>query len=251
MKTKKIAVVMGGPSAEREVSLNTGGAILSALQEKGYQAVGIDLDPKQIIHQLQAEKIDIVFNAIHGKFGEDGALQGALDMIGLPYTGSGVLASAVAMDKSISKRLFEAAGLPIAPSMIYDKTASSLEAICSDIKAQFAFPLVVKAAEQGSSIGVYILQQADELPKAVEEAFSYCRHIVVEKFIDGMELTVGVIGNTTAEALPIIEIVPHSGCYDYHSKYTKGATEYIVPARIDEATTKKVQRLAEQTFSLL
>ena len=251
MKNKKIAVVMGGPSAEREVSLNTGNAILQALQEKGYQAIGIDLDPQNIISQLQQEKIDIVFNAIHGKFGEDGALQGALDMLGIPYTGSGVLASAITMDKSVSKRIFESAHLPIADSKIYDQYNSTIADICEDIKQKFSFPLVVKAAEQGSSIGVYILGNVTELTAAVTSAFGYCRHIIVEAFIDGSELTVAVMGNKTAQALPIIEIVPHSGRYDYHSKYTKGATEYIVPARIDEAVTKHFQQLAEEAYRLM
>jgi D-alanine--D-alanine ligase len=251
MKDKKIAVVMGGPSAEREVSLNTGNAILKALQEKGYHVVGIDLDPKRIASQLQEEKIDIVFNAIHGKYGEDGALQGALDMLGIPYTGSGVLASAITMDKSISKRLFAAADLPTAPSEIYDQYSATFAEICEDIKQKFAFPLVVKAAEQGSSIGVYILSSADELAAAVSKAFSYCRHIVVEAFIDGSELTIAVMGNKEAHALPIIEIVPHSGRYDYHSKYTKGATEYIVPARLDNEVTQQLQQLAEKTYRLV
>ncbi|MBU2702985.1 D-alanine--D-alanine ligase [Sporomusaceae bacterium BoRhaA] len=251
MKNKKIAVVMGGPSAEREVSLNTGNAILKALQEKGYKAVGIDMDPKQIASQLQEEKIDIVFNAIHGKFGEDGALQGALDMLGIPYTGSGVMASAITMDKSISKRLFVAAGLPTAPAEIYDQYSLGLDDICQDIRKKFTFPLVVKAAEQGSSIGVYILEDESGLQDAVRNAFGYCRHIVVEAFITGSELTVAVMGNKEAHAFPVIEIVPHSGRYDYHSKYTSGATEYIVPARLDEQTTHKLQQLAEETYRLV
>lgn len=250
MKNKKIAVVMGGPSAEREVSLNTGNAILQALKEKGYQVIGIDLDPQRIASQLQEEKIELVFNAIHGKFGEDGALQGALDMMGIPYTGSGVLASAITMDKSISKRLLAAANLPTAPSEIYDQYSLKVADICEDIKKKFSFPLVVKAAEQGSSIGVYILNSADELAEAVTKAFSYCRHIVVEAFIDGSELTIAVMGNKEAHALPIIEIVPHSGRYDYHSKYTKGATEYIVPARLDAEVMLHLQKLAEQTYQL-
>ncbi len=251
MKTKKIAVVMGGPSAEREVSLNTGNAILQALQSKGYQAVGIDMDPKRIVSQLQQANIDIVFNAIHGKFGEDGALQGALDMLGIPYTGSGVLASAITMDKSISKRLFTAAGLPTAAAEFYDQYSLTVEAACEDIKRKFTFPLVVKAAEQGSSIGVYILDNASELEAAVTKAFSYCRHIVVEAFISGSELTIAVMGNKAAHAFPVIEIVPHSGRYDYHSKYTKGATEYIVPARLDEKTADYFKQLAEQTYQLV
>lgn len=250
MGNKKVGVLMGGPSAEREVSLNTGRAILAALQEKGYDAIGIDLDPPRFIEQVKEAKIDIVFNAIHGKFGEDGALQGALEMMGIPYTGSGVLASAVAMDKAISKRLFQAAGIPTPRSRIYSE-AERGRPLAAEIQAEFGVPVVVKAAAQGSSIGVVIVERQEDVASAVNEAFQYSDHIVVEEFISGKELTVAIIGGEKAEALPIIEIVPSSGRYDYHSKYTRGATEYIVPARLADDVTLQIQRIAVAVFELL
>lgn len=250
MGNKKVGVLMGGPSAEREVSLNTGRAILAALQEKGYDAIGIDLDPPRFIEQLKEAKIDIVFNAIHGKFGEDGALQGALEMMGIPYTGSGVLASAVAMDKAISKRLFQAAGIPTPRSRIYSETEKG-RPLAAEIQAEFGVPVVVKAAAQGSSIGVVIVEKQEDVASAVDEAFKYSDHIVVEEFITGKELTVAILGGETVEALPIIEIVPNSGRYDYHSKYTRGATEYIVPARLEDNVALQIQRIAVAVFELL
>lgn len=250
MKHKKIAVLMGGPSTEREVSLNTGRAIVDALQSKGYDVTGIDLDPCRLLAQIQAAGADVVFNAIHGLYGEDGAVQGALDMAGIPYTGSGVAASAIAMDKAICKLLFTAAKIPTASYQIFSVN-QNMEHMLEEISTNFKFPVVVKAATQGSSIGVYIVDNKRELPDAVREAFTYSRQIVVEEFIKGRELTVAVIGGDPVRSLPVIEIAPHSGRYDYQSKYTKGATEYIVPAHLAEALTADIQKTAAAVFSLI
>jgi len=249
VKNKKIAVLMGGPSTEREVSLNTGGAILAALQEKGYQAIAMELAPLQFVEQIKAENIDVVFNAVHGKFGEDGTIQGTLELLGIPYTGSGMLASAVAMDKVISKRLFMADGIPTPRSLFFARTTET-KAVLAEISQQFSLPVVVKAASQGSSIGVSIVSEQDLLEAAVTEAFGYSEQIVVEEFIKGKELTVAVIGDENVEALPIIEIVPHSGRYDYRSKYTKGCTDYIVPARLESKAAEQIQSLAVKAFQL-
>lgn len=251
MKNKKIAVVMGGPSAEREVSLNTGRAILTALTEKGYHAVGIDLDPRRLIEQLEQEKIDVVFNAIHGLYGEDGLLQGTLEMLGIPYTGSGVLASAMAMDKSVSKRMFMSAGIPTPRSRLYNKQDVDIDVLTKEIQEAFGVPVVVKAAAQGSSIGVIIVEDVADIKFAITEAFKYSGHIVVEEFIRGKELTVSILGSEQPKALPIIEIVPQSGRYDYTSKYTKGATEYIVPARLEAKLAEDIQRIALDAYKLL
>ncbi|CUH94039.1 D-alanine-D-alanine ligase [Propionispora sp. 2/2-37] len=247
---KKVAVVMGGPSAEREVSLRTGGAILDALREKGYHAVGLELVPETFVTQIKKEQIDVVFNAVHGKFGEDGVLQGGLELLHIPYTGSGVLASAMAMDKSVSKRLFLSANIPTPRSCFFNKQ-DDRQSVINDILARFAIPVVVKAAAQGSSIGVTIVEEAGALPMAVEKAFAYCDDILVEEFIKGREVTVAVWGNEKPEALPVIEIVPHSGRYDYHAKYTSGATEYHVPAQLDASTTQQVMHAAVGAFSVL
>jgi len=250
MKTKKIGVLMGGPSTEREVSLNTGRAVLEALREKGYNAVGIDFEPRRFVEQLREANIDIVFNALHGRYGEDGALQGALDMLGIPYTGSGLLASAIAMDKAVSKRLFQAAGIATPRSVIFEKGQKGPNLI-DEIKTKFTLPVVVKPATQGSSIGVSIVNQEQDLPSTIDEAFQYSDQILVEEYIRGKEVTVAIMGGNPPQALPIIQIVPHSGRYDYHSKYTKGATEYLVPAPLPEAVTANVQALALAAFTLL
>lgn len=241
---------MGGPSDEREVSLNTGRAILSALQAKGYNAIGIDLEPASFVAKILDEKIDIVFNAIHGKYGEDGKLQGALDLLGIPYTGSGVLASAIAMDKGVTKRIFLSAGVPTPRSKLYTKDEMSA-ALSAKIKEEFGIPVVVKSAAQGSSIGVYIVEDPNNLEEAVTQAFKYSDSVLVEDYIKGKEVTVAVIGNNVQRALPVIEIAPHSGRYDYHSKYTKGATEYIVPAKLDDVVTANLQSIAVDAVKAL
>nr|MBP8036658.1 D-alanine--D-alanine ligase [Negativicutes bacterium] len=251
MQRKKIGVLMGGPSAEREVSLNTGKAIVAALQEKNYNVVGIDLDPAHFVQQLQEHQIDIVFNALHGLYGEDGKLQGALEMLGIPYTGSGVLASAMAMDKAVSKRLFQSAGIPTPRYQLLKRRERMGEAILNGILDEFEVPFVVKPSTQGSTIGLTIVQEPEELAVALEKAFNYDSEVLVEEFVDGSELTVGILGGLQPEALPIVEIVPYSGIYDYHAKYTKGATEYFVPARVDEATTRLTQEVALAAFKIL
>lgn len=241
---------MGGPSAERAVSLNTGAAILLALQEKGYHAVGIDLDPARFMEQLTEAGIEVVFNAVHGKYGEDGVLQGTLELLGIPYTGSGVLASAMAMDKGITKRIFQSANIPTPRSNLFTKSDRTRDLV-AEILANFNIPVVVKSASQGSSIGVVIVKDSKELPEAINQAFQYSDTMLVEEFITGKELTVAIWGTDEPEALPIIEIVPHSGCYDYQSKYTKGATEYIVPAKLTDVTKSIVQKVAVEAFTKL
>jgi D-alanine-D-alanine ligase len=251
MKDKKIAVVMGGPSAEREVSLNTGKAVLLALQEAGYKnVVGIDLEPTRFVEQLREARVEVVFNAVHGQYGEDGILQGALELLGIPYTGAGVLSSAMAMDKGISKRMFLSASIPTPRSLLLTKADLSRDLV-SEIKSDFSIPVVIKSASQGSSIGVAIVEENENLLKAIQHAFQYSNTILVEEFIKGRELTVAIWGKDDPEALPIIEIVPYSGRYDYHSKYTKGATQYIVPAELTDEVTLCVQKVALEAFTIL
>lgn len=247
---KKIAVVMGGPSAEREISLVTGNAIAAALEEKGHAVVRIDLEPKKITEQLAQSGADIVFNAVHGLYGEDGRLQSVLEMLGMPYTGSGVLASALAMDKVASKRIFQAAGISTPNSLIFTRAEEKeAEAI---IFTKFSLPVVVKPASQGSSIGVEVVKEREHLIKAMENAFTYSNEVLVEEFISGEELTVAMMEiNGEVHAFPVINIRPRSGAYDFKSKYTKGETEYLVPAPLPEATTKHVQKLAIAAYKVL
>ena len=248
MNQKKIVVIMGGTSTEASVSRHTCTAILNALKSKGYNAVGMELKPQNFAEQIKASHCDIVFNALHGKFGEDVVLQGTLDMLGIPYTGSGVLAAAVTMDKAASKRVFLGAWISTPRSKTYHRFA--MEQALQEIQQEFSLPFVVKAASQGSSIGVVIVEEPAALKEALAEAFQYDDEVLVEEFIQGKELTVAVWGDAEKqEAFPIIEITTTSGRYDYESKYTKGASTHIIPARVSAELTKKIQQLAMDTFA--
>lgn len=249
-KNQVVAVVMGGPSAEREVSLNTGAAIANALRECGYtNVVEIDLDPRNFGKQLAESKAEVVFNAVHGLYGEDGRLQTLLEIREMPYTGSGMIASVSCMDKVITKRMLRDAGISTPACLIVNKKESGIK---EKIMQRFSLPVVIKPASQGSSIGVEIVKEEKQLDEALANAFKYSRDILVEEFIGGKELTVSMMQKDgEVVALPVIHIAPHSGMYDYHSKYTKGATEYICPADLDEETTKKVQEISKQAYEVL
>lgn len=249
-KNQVVAVVMGGPSAEREVSLNTGAAIADALREYGYtNVVEIDLDPRNFGKQLAESKAEVVFNAVHGLYGEDGRLQTLLEIREMPYTGSGMIASVSCMDKVITKRMLRDAGISTPACLIVNKKESGIK---EKIMQRFSLPVVIKPASQGSSIGVEIVKEEAQLDEALANAFKYSRDILVEEFIGGKELTVSMMQKDgEVVALPVIHIAPHSGMYDYHSKYTKGATEYICPADLDEETTKKVQEISKQAYEVL
>ncbi|MBQ7478375.1 MAG: D-alanine--D-alanine ligase [Selenomonadaceae bacterium] len=249
MNQGKIVVVMGGTSTEAEVSRRTGKAIVDALKSKGYCVEGMELEPMHFAGQIRESGCAIVFNALHGKFGEDGLLQGTLDMLGIPYTGSGVLAAAVTMDKAASKRVFLAEGISTPRSRMFHNFDMKRN-LAAEIEKEFSIPVVVKATSQGSSIGVYIVESHGELEKALKEAFRYNDEVLVEEFIKGKELTVAVWGNAEKmEAFPIIEITTLSGRYDYESKYTKGASSHIIPARIPEDTAEAVKELAVKSFA--
>lgn len=249
MNNGKIIVVMGGTSTEAEISRQTGTAILKALQSKGYNAEGMELHPQTFAREIAAAKPAIVFNALHGKYGEDGLIQGTLDMLGIPYTGSGVLAAAITMDKAASKRVFIAEGISTPKAHSYYRFENEQRNLAAEIEHEFGLPVVVKASSQGSSIGVYIVEQSADLASALTDAFKYDNEVIVEQFIRGKELTVAVWGNEKKqEAFPIIEITTTSGRYDYKSKYTKGASTHIIPARVSAEKTKEIQALAVKTF---
>lgn len=222
---KRIGVLMGGLSSEREVSLATGAAILKALTERGYDAAGIDVG-RDIAARLAAEQVGIAFNALHGKFGEDGAIQGLLEVLGIPYTGSGILASAMGMNKTVSKALFRSAGLTVGP---YAAVARGDRKALAAAREQIGLPLVVKPVAEGSSVGVSVVRQPQEFDAAAELAFRYDREILVERYIRGMEVQVGVLGE---RALGAIEIVPKDSFYSYQAKYEAGMSEHFYPARI-------------------
>jgi D-alanine--D-alanine ligase len=248
---KRVVVVMGGPSAEAEVSMATGSAIAKALRTKDYyEVIELKLDPKNFTNDIIALKPDLVFNAVHGLYGEDGRLQSVLDMLEIPYTGSNVIASAVAMDKVISKKIFIADNICTPKSLFLNiKDKSDFKAL---ILEKFTLPIVVKPASQGSSIGVEIVKTEDRLILALEEAFKYCDDVLVEEFITGYELTASVLKEKDALIVfPVIKIVPNSGVYDYKSKYTKGSTSYFCPAPISKQITEKVQQMAIDAYKSL
>ena len=245
MKDKHIIVLMGGPSAEAEVSRRTGAAIAEALITKGYHVSTLELNPRTVLQDIENLKGDVVFNAIHGRYGEDGALQGLLEMAEIPYTGSGIMAHSVGMNKKVSKDVFKGAQIPTAESVSYNGNLQSKEDIIKDIEAKFSLPVVLKPATQGSSIGVTIVKEQGQLAKAVTEALTYDPILVVEQYLNGREFTVSVLDG---KALAIIEIIPHSGEYDYTSKYTAGATDYLVPAPISDTMTKEMQAIGELVY---
>lgn len=252
-KQDAVAVIMGGPSSEAEISKVTGAAIADALTEKGYQVTRIELEPAKLGQQLAACGAKVVFNAVHGMYGEDGRLQSMLEALGLPYTGSRVLASAVAMDKAATKRFLLAEKISTPKCLIFSRRqAGDLTQLQARIEEQFGLPVVIKAASQGSSIGVVIVKEAGEIVPALREAFEFSENVLVEECIKGKELTVAMMEKDgVPEALPVIMIAPHSGSYDFHSKYTKGATDYLVPAPLSEEVTRHVQELALQTYLAL
>ena len=243
MLTKKIGVLLGGLSAEREISLKTGNASLRALQQLGYDAVAIDV-AHNLPEQLQEAGVEIAFIALHGRFGEDGRVQGLLEMLQIPYTGSGVLASSVAMDKVISKQLLLHHELwtPGFDFMRPGDSAVDLLQRCNHL------PLVVKPSREGSTIGITIARSHEDLHAGIELAADLDGTVLVEDFIDGEELTVSVLNG---KALPIIQIVPKSGFYDYQAKYNSGDTEYLLPAPIDSDIYQQVQQAAIKACSVL
>lgn len=231
---KKIGVLMGGLSSERSVSLDTGNAILEALIEKGYDAVPVDVsrDAAQLIRRAGVE---IAFIGLHGKFGEDGAIQGMLEIMGIPYTGSGILASAMGMNKIASKAVFKAKGLKVGQYRVVD--AGDRDQLAS-APAEIGFPLVVKPCSEGSSVGVSLVHNHAEFGPAIALAFKYDREILVERYIRGKEIQVGILGN---RALGAIEIVPKkSEFYDFEAKYKKGMSDHFFPARIPGPVYKQV-----------
>jgi len=231
---KKIGVLMGGLSAEREVSLASGNAVLKALREKGYDAVGIDAG-RDLGEQLRKEGVEIAFNGLHGKFGEDGAVQGLLELAGIPATGSGILASALGMNKILSKIVFQANGLHVGP---YLMVRTDRREVLNEVPSILAYPVVVKPSSEGSSVGVSLVYTHDELLPAAERAFAFDQEILIEKYIPGKEVQVGILGE---RALGAIEIVPkNSAFYDYDAKYKTGGSDHFFPARIDQASYERV-----------
>jgi D-alanine-D-alanine ligase len=238
----KVAVMMGGKSAEREVSLKSGAAVLAALRSCGVDAHSFDPRDKPL-EALHAEGYRRVFIALHGRGGEDGTLQGALDLLAIPYTGSGVLASALAMDKWRSKLVWQASGLPVPDYMVLDG-ASDFAAV----EARLGLPLFVKPSNEGSSIGISKVKQAGGLRAAFELASRYDPCVIAEQYLGGGEFTVGILAG---EALPVIRIVPATEFYDYDAKYLRDDTEYRIPSGLGDQREREMRDLALRAFAVL
>lgn len=234
-----IAVLMGGKSAERDVSLVTGEQVACALEARDYRVLRVDLGD-ELLDALRDVAIDCVFIALHGRLGEDGTVQGLLEVLDIPYTGSGVLASALAMDKVASKKIFVYEGIPTPRFAVVQRKTGDPEAIVADL----GLPIVVKPACEGSAIGVSIVRKTDELLAALSDAQSCGDEVLVEEYVAGTEITVGVLERQELEALPSVEIIPANEMYDYEAKYTPGMSEHIIPARISEEAQARSDELA-------
>ena len=238
----KVAVLMGGPSAEREVSLKSGNAVLAALKRKGVDAQGMDAD-ESTLRWLEQEKIERAFIALHGRWGEDGVIQGALEVLGIPYTGSGVLGSALGMDKLRSKYLWSAAGIP-APAYAVLKGGIDL----NQVIAKLDLPMFVKPVREGSSLGISKAKTPEELKAAWEMAAKYDDLVIAERFMEGAELTCAVLGD---QALPLIKIETDREFYDYEAKYILDNTRYLCPCGLPAAKEREIQTLALRAFAAL
>jgi D-alanine-D-alanine ligase len=237
-KNLNITVMLGGPSAEREVSLRTGAAVAKALRSLGHDVN--ELDPQTPDWNLPP-KTDAVFLALHGTYGEDGTVQKQLDKLGVPYTGCDAESSRVAFDKVLTKQSCMQAGVPTAKFAVIHSAAAALPAGLQP-------PLVVKPSRQGSSVGLQFVERAEDWPKAIAESLKFDSEVLVEEKIVGRETTVGILGG---KVLPVVEVRPKAGTYDYANKYTAGATEYFCPADFDAATTKRIQSAAISAFAAI
>jgi D-alanine-D-alanine ligase len=252
---EKIAVLMGGRSLEREVSLRSGERVFSALQALGYRALGLDVTP-ELVDTLRRERPGAVYIALHGKFGEDGTVQEALEFLGIPYTGPGVVASSLAWDKSLSKRIFAEAGVPTPAWVTFTRDAFKEMGAASALdlvpEAVGGFPVVVKPTKQGSALGLTKVEDAEGLADALLSALSFGDAAIVEKWVEGCEIAVSVLdGEDGLQVLPPVEMVARSGLFDFSAMYTAGETEYFCPARLEPDVTAQVVALAAQCHTLL
>jgi len=270
VKKIRVAVLMGGRSSERAISLVSGANVAYALDKRKYDVIAVDAGllpgsnpPKAELPPIEVpipamlpativtdpetanSRPDVAFIALHGRGGEDGSVQGLLELLGIPYTGSGVLASALALNKVVAKKVFLQSGIATPDYLTFAKgEGRDIEAWQREAVARLGLPLVVKPAAEGSSIGVSIVRTEEELPAAAESALACGAEILAERYIEGIELTGAILGNRDAQVLPLVEIVPQGGFYDYERKYTPGATEEIVPARVPENVAQQAREAA-------
>jgi D-alanine-D-alanine ligase len=246
----RIAVLRGGRSAEREVSLRSGAQVEDALRQRGHDVSGVDLDPN-MWDVLRDGGFECVFNALHGRFGEDGTVQGMLELLSLPYTGSGVLASALCMDKSRANAVMAGAGLHVPDFEELELEHGMSADVVEKLVARYELPLVVKPVREGSTIGLTIARDADQVASGLVLASRYDRRVLVQRFAAGTEITVGVLATPDLQVLPTLEIVSENPVYDYDAKYSAGKSHHIIPARIPEAARSAASEAAGRAFTVL
>ncbi len=251
-KDLNIVVIYGGVSSEREVSLRSGKAVFEALLQCGYRNVRLfDLTDRNL-SELFTLPMDLAYLALHGWGGEDGRIQGVLDLMGVPYTGSSVEASAICMNKIRTKEILEVAGLPTPRFMTLRRAEfKKLEIIKEELLQGIGLPMVVKSPSQGSSVGVYIIKKEEELLPAIREIFALGHELLAEEFVDGVELTLPILGNDDLTVLPVIEITSENEFYDYEAKYTEGMCHHLLPARISKTATEKIQKIGREAYRIL
>lgn len=244
LRKRKIGVLMGGWSSEREISLLSGQRVLNSLKNQGFQAAAVDIN-RNFVTQIRDAKIDLAFIILHGRPGEDGSIQGYLDMLGVPYTGSGVTASAVCMDKVFTKELFRRWDIPTPDDVVIgadDPVATAL----AEAEKRFGYPMIAKPRAEGSSVGIELLEGRRGATERCERVRRGFGDILLEQFIPGMVATVGILVN---EALPILELVPkRQKFYDYEAKYTRGETDFVLPARLDAKVEVQIKEMALRAF---
>lgn len=248
-KELNVVVVYGGISTEREVSLKSGKAVYDALKRYGYSNVSLFDFVGTNISELINNKPDIAYLALHGRGGEDGCIQGALELAGIPYTGPGVSCSAVCMNKVLTKHVLSSASIPTAKFLEFWKSnCSDIDSIINEIELRLGIPVVLKSPNQGSSIGVYIIKNKSEMRDAIISVFELGDQLLAEEFIEGIEVTLPIIGNDDLIVLPEIEITSERDFYDYQAKYTQGLCHHIIPARIEETDRMKLQEIGKRVY---
>ena len=250
---KNIAVLMGGRSLEREISLKSGHRVYGALKKLGYNAIKLDID-ESIVDNLTSEKIDLAYIALHGKDGEDGTIQEILELLNIPYTGPGVYSNILSFDKIISKQILISHNIPTPPFYFLNES-SFMELGTSKllplVTEKLGLPLVIKPSAQGSALGIKIVKKQEDIPDAIISALGYSKKVIIEKFIYGTELAVSIIGKDNPQILPVVEIVPEKDFFDFESRYSPGKTNYFIPARLPKSLTEKVKETAAHVHNAL
>ena len=252
MKNKYVIVVCGGFSTEREVSLRSGQAVYNGLIKFGFQNVELFDLTRDNMGELISKHPDIVYLALHGQGGEDGCIQGMLELAQIPYTGPGVAASAVCMNKILTKQVLEAYGVPTAKFLVKRREeCEDISALANELVDKIGLPMVLKSPCQGSSIGVVLVKNKDEIPAGIEEVFRYGNQLLAEEFLTGVEITLPIMGNDDLKVLPDVEITSEREFYDYKAKYTNGLCHHIIPARISDENRELVREIGVRAYRAL